>query len=54
MPWINDSELRGWNSSYPETYNVHATPSYFILDANNKIISKPDHANDVLEYFKLK
>ncbi|MEN4761587.1 TlpA disulfide reductase family protein [Chryseobacterium sp. C39-AII1] len=54
FPWINDSELRGWNSSYTETYNVHATPTYFILDANNKIISKPDHVGDVLEYFKLK
>ncbi|MFZ4931977.1 TlpA family protein disulfide reductase [Chryseobacterium sp. Mn2064] len=54
FPWINDSELRGWNSSYVDTYNVHATPTYFILDANNKIISKPDHVGDVLEYFKLK
>ncbi|UZT96923.1 TlpA disulfide reductase family protein [Chryseobacterium fluminis] len=53
FPWINDSELRGWNSTYSETYNVHATPTYFILDANNKIISRPDHVGDVLEYFKL-
>ncbi|MCJ8154201.1 TlpA family protein disulfide reductase [Chryseobacterium sp. SSA4.19] len=54
FPWVNDSELRGWNSSYADTYNVHATPTYFILDANNKIISKPEHVGDVLEYFKLK
>lgn len=54
FPWINDSELRGWNSSYSETYNIHATPTYFILDANNKIINKPDHVADVLEFFKLK
>lgn len=54
FPWVNDSELRGWNSSYVDTYNVHATPTYFILDANNKIINKPDHVGDVLEYFKVK
>lgn len=54
FPWINDSELRGWNSSYAETYNVHATPSYFILDANNKIISKPEHVGDVLTYLNSK
>ncbi|MBD3905816.1 TlpA family protein disulfide reductase [Chryseobacterium sp. Ch-15] len=54
FPWINDSELRGWNSSFAEIYNIHATPTYFILDANNKIISKPSHVGDVLEYFKLK
>ncbi|SDQ29613.1 Peroxiredoxin [Chryseobacterium soldanellicola] len=52
FPWVNDSELRGWNSSYVDTYNVHATPTYFILDANNKIISKPEHVGDVLDYFK--
>lgn len=54
FPWINDSELKGWNSSYPETYNIHATPTYFILDANNKIVSKPDHVGDVLNYLKIK
>lgn len=54
FPWINDSELKGWNSSYAETYNIHATPTYFILDANNKIISKPDHVGDVLSYLKIK
>ncbi|AZA82022.1 TlpA family protein disulfide reductase [Chryseobacterium lactis] len=54
FPWVNDSELQGWNSSYVDMYNVHATPTYFILDANNKIINKPEHVGNVLEYFKLK
>lgn len=53
LPWINDSELKGWYSSYADTYNVHATPTYFVLDADNKIIAKPDHAKDVIAYFKL-
>ena len=53
-PWINDSELKGWYSTYADTYNVHATPSYFILDANNKIIAKPDHVGDVISAFGLK
>ena len=54
FPWINDSELRGWNSSYADTYNIHATPTYFILDANNKIISKPNHVGDVLTDLNVK
>lgn len=54
LPWINDSELRGWYSTYAETYGIHATPTYFILDSSNKIISKPDHATDVIEYLQLK
>lgn len=54
FPWVNDSELKGWNSSYVDTYNVHATPTYFILDDNNKIINRPEHVADVLQYFNLK
>lgn len=54
FPWINDSELRGWYSSYGDTYNVHATPTYFILDANNKIIGKPNHIGDVLKELGVK
>lgn len=53
LPWINDTELKGWYSSFAETYNVRATPTYFVLDANNKIIAKPDHAADVISYLKL-
>lgn len=52
-PWISASELKGWYSSYGETYNINATPTYFILDADNKIISKPNHVADVLEYLKV-
>ena len=52
-PWINDSEGKGWYSSYGENYNVFATPTYFILDADNKIISKPNHVGDVLDYLKV-
>ncbi len=53
-PWISSSELKGWYSSYAEKYNVHATPSYFVLDANNKIIAKPNMSKDVLEFLGVK
>jgi len=52
-PWINDSEGKGWYSSYGEIYNVVATPTYFVVDANNVIISKPNHVGDVLDYLKV-
>ncbi len=54
LPWINDSELKGWNSSYSDTYNVRATPTYFVLDGDNKIIAKPNRAADVISFLKLK
>lgn len=53
LPWINDAELKGWYSTVAEKYNVHATPTYFVLDAANKIIAKPDHAADVISYLNL-
>ena len=53
FPWVSDSEGRGWYSSYSENYNIVATPTYFVLDSNNQIISKPNHVGDVLEYLKI-
>lgn len=53
LPWINDTELKGWYSTVAEKYNVHATPTYFVLDASNKIIAKPSHAADVISYLSL-
>ncbi len=52
-PWISDSEGKGWYSSYGETYNIVATPTYFVLDANNVIVNKPNHVADVIDYLKL-
>lgn len=52
-PWISASEGKGWYSSYGDTYNVNATPTYFVLDSNNKIIAKPNHVGDVLSFLKI-
>ncbi|RQP08321.1 MAG: AhpC/TSA family protein [Chryseobacterium sp.] len=52
LPWINDSELKGWNSSVSELYNVRATPTYLILDANNKIIDKPRNFAQALAFLQ--
>lgn len=54
FPWINDAELRGWNSTYADAYNINGTPTYFILDKDNKIIAKPNRVGDVLNYLKIK
>lgn len=54
LPWINDSELKGWNSSVANTYNVHATPYYFLLDANNKIVAKPNNFAEAISILKIK
>lgn len=53
LPWINDSEGKGWNSSYVETYNVHGTPYFFILDSQNNIVSKPNTFKEALSFLGL-
>ena len=52
-PWINTTELRGWNSTFVDMYALHATPTYYVLDANNRIIGKPNMADDVLKFLNL-
>ncbi|MCK0155672.1 AhpC/TSA family protein [Cellulophaga sp. F20128] len=44
--------LGKWDSKYAEIYNISATPTYFILDKDKKIISSPENYEDVLSYFK--
>lgn len=53
-PWISVSELNGWYSSYAKKYNVQATPTYLVLDSQNKIIAKPDRLKDVLDFLEIK
>ena len=40
-PWINIAELKGWDSPVVDEYGVSATPSFFLLDKDKKIIAKP-------------
>jgi len=44
--------LGKWDSKYAEIYNISATPTYFILDKDKRIISSPENYEDVLSYFK--
>lgn len=39
--WINASELKGFNSTSADDYNIYATPTMFLLDREKKILAKP-------------
>jgi len=54
LPWINDTEAKGWNSTVSDIFNIHATPQYFLLDENNKILAKPNSFYEALDVMKLK
>ncbi len=43
-PWINYSELRGWDCSIAYDYGIRATPTMVLLDKDDIIISKPRNA----------
>ena len=37
----------GWHSQYTDLYNVKATPTYYILDKNNKIEAHPNTISEI-------
>lgn len=45
--WHNVLGLEKWKNKTARTYNIHSTPSYFILNADKKIIAKPEELKDV-------
>jgi thiol-disulfide isomerase/thioredoxin len=46
--------LKKWENEVARTYQIVATPTYFILDKNKKIIAKPDEIEDVQSFFNKK
>lgn len=49
--FINVLGLGKWTNKLGVLYNVNATPTYFILDKNKKIIAKPNDILELREYF---
>jgi thiol-disulfide isomerase/thioredoxin len=48
--WHNALGLNKWQNETARTYNINATPTYFVLDKNKKIIAKPNEFEDVKEF----
>lgn len=40
MPWVQISELKGWNNNAAELYDVHAIPQNYLVDPKGKIVAK--------------
>ncbi|MDP1621032.1 MAG: redoxin domain-containing protein [Bacteroidales bacterium] len=41
LNWINVSDLNGFGSKSADDFNIYATPTMFLLDAEKKILAKP-------------
>lgn len=50
--WTNILGLKKWQNPIARSYNIVSTPAYYILDANKKIISKPELYTDVKRFFE--
>jgi len=48
FPWINWCDYNGWNSKPAVDYNIYATPTMFLLDAEKTIIAKPITYNELI------
>ena len=44
--------LGKWESEYAKLYDIHATPSYFILNSDKHIVAKPENDKEVVEHLK--
>lgn len=44
--------LGKWQSDYAKLYDIHATPAYFILDKEKRIIAKPENDKALVEFLK--
>ena len=51
-PWINYSELKGWDCSIAYDYGIRATPSMILLDENRNVIAKPRNPGMLAEILR--
>ena len=54
MTWPNVSQLQAWNSPVVSEYKVTATPTYFLLDKEGKIVLKPSRYFEVDKFLSEK
>lgn len=52
FPFISTTDYGKWKSKAAKDYNVSSTPSYFILDQNQKLVLRPRNAEHILTWLK--
>ncbi|MDX5583477.1 MAG: thioredoxin family protein, partial [Aureibaculum sp.] len=52
--FINIYGENKWQNQYARDYGVNATPSFFVLDKNKKVIAKPDDVEELKAFFSEK
>jgi thiol-disulfide isomerase/thioredoxin len=52
LPFISTTDYQKWNGKAVENYQVYATPSYFILDKDLKILIRPKSVEHINAWLK--
>ena len=50
--FIHGIALGKWESPYVEIYDIHQTPTYYILDNEKRIVANPDDYQEVVKFLK--
>lgn len=50
--WTHVSDLKGWDSSAADKYQVYGTPSFFLLDDNRKVLVRSGSLTEIKRYIK--
>lgn len=53
-PFITYCDAKGWATQASKDYHVFATPTYFLVDKDLKIVAKPKNPEHLEEWFKTK
>ncbi len=52
--WTHILSLEKWKSDIPKLYDIHTTPTYYILDSSKRIVANPELVKDVKDFLKKK
>ena len=50
--FIHGIALGKWESPYTTLYDIHQTPTYYILDREKRIVNKPENYEEVMKFLK--
>jgi len=52
VPWLNVSQLKGWDAPITDDYKITQTPTYFLLDKEGKIVLKPERWFEIQRFLQ--
>lgn len=51
LPWLNDNDFLGWDSQYVKDLNIEGTPTFILVDHDNKILVILNQIEEIANFF---